>query len=285
MSGFGGARGPLTADEARRILLSGLGADTGGADTAPGAGPDERFAAYRSALAGRRLLLLLDNVRSVDQVRPLLPGGSSAKVLVTSRNRLSGLAIRDGAALVTLDPLPPADSAALLRRSIRSGGGGEVPDDVLTEVAELCGHLPAALRAAAVRIASAGARTVRDLLTEGNPLDFLDAEADAAVSLRAALSSSLRALSPQAAQAFVALGRSDGESFDTSTAVRLTGVGRTEALGRLNQLVRAHLLERDAHGGFAMNRLVHAYARELVGAAPRSSVNRGWWPPSESCPN
>lgn len=269
MSGGPRPEGALTAEEARRILLGGLGVED---RSGSAAGPEERFAAYRSALAGRRVLLLLDNVLSADQVRPLLPGGSSWNVLVTSRSRMSGLAVKDGAGLMTLGPLAPEESVVLMERVIRRAGGMPVERGTLRAIAALCGHLPAALRVGAVRLATMGAGAVEAVLRAGNPLDFLDAEIDRAESIRADMSVALGALSPKAERLFVALGRAEEAHFDAAEAARLAGAPSDSVLGVLDELVRANLIEPGAHGRFRMNRLIHAYARERASAEPRSAV-------------
>src|SRR5208282_6817712 len=106
---------------------------------------------YRSLLSGRRMLVVLDNAATAEQIRPLLPGTAGCLALVTSRNRLSGLVARDGARRLTLDVLPPAEAVALLARII---GGESVAAEsaAVSTLARLCGWLPLALRIAADRV-------------------------------------------------------------------------------------------------------------------------------------
>jgi len=108
---------------------------------------DERAAAYRSLLDGRRILIVLDNAATVEQVRPLLPGTPSALVVVTSRDALVGLVARDGARRLDLDLLPPEDAVALLRALI--GGRVVAEPDAAAALAGQCARLPLALRVAA----------------------------------------------------------------------------------------------------------------------------------------
>ncbi|MGH3886814.1 MAG: NB-ARC domain-containing protein, partial [Pseudonocardiaceae bacterium] len=108
---------------------------------------DERAAAYRSLLNGRRVLVVLDNAATVEQVRPLLPGSASCLVVVTSRDSLAGLVARHGARRLDLDPLPPEDAVALLRALI--GGRIDTEPEAAATLAQQCVRLPLALRVAA----------------------------------------------------------------------------------------------------------------------------------------
>ncbi|MBB5082130.1 AfsR/SARP family transcriptional regulator [Nonomuraea endophytica] len=122
----------------------------------------ERTALYRSMLVGRRLLVVLDNAHSADQVRPLLPGSGTCRVIVTSRKRLSGLVVQEGARPLALEVLQPADARLLLRRI---AGRRRVEDDgdELSTLAELCDRLPLALRIAAAKLAVGSAWSLGEL--------------------------------------------------------------------------------------------------------------------------
>ena len=115
---------------------------------------DERAAEYRSLLAGRRMLVILDNARESEQVRPLLPGTTSAVTLVTSRDALAGLVSRNGAQRLEVDPLPETDAGALLRTLI--GARVDAEPDAAEALAARCCRLPLALRIAAELVAAAG---------------------------------------------------------------------------------------------------------------------------------
>jgi DNA-binding SARP family transcriptional activator len=143
---------------------------------------DERAAVYRTTLADRRLLVVLDNARDPDHVRPLLPGPSPAEVLVTSRDDLRGLVATHGVHRITLGPLSPADSVELLTGVLGPGD--------FTELADLCDHLPLALRIAAANLSARPQQTVAELvatLRTGDRLAELSVAGDPTVGVRAAL--------------------------------------------------------------------------------------------------
>jgi hypothetical protein len=135
---------PVGADVVLDRFLRDLGVS---AEAIP-ANLDERAALFRSLTAGRRILIVLDNAAEIGQVRPLIPGGTGPFVIVTSRNQLAGLAVRDGARRIRLDIFQESDAVALLRRVTQSGGRRDAPAD-MTELARLCARLPLALRVAA----------------------------------------------------------------------------------------------------------------------------------------
>ena len=122
---------------------------------------DERAAAYRTLLEGRRMLVVLDNARAVEQVRPLLPGSPSSLVLVTSRESLAGLVARHGARRLDLDTLPQQEAVALLRALI--GDRAEAEPDATAMLARQCARLPLALRVAAELAAASPEMTVAEL--------------------------------------------------------------------------------------------------------------------------
>ncbi|GLU50030.1 AfsR/SARP family transcriptional regulator [Nocardiopsis ansamitocini] len=260
MRGFSENSAPLTATDAKEILLGGLGISVpAGMDT----DPQQQAGFYRSALAGRRLLIVLDNVRFVEQVRPLLPGGSSCLVLVTSRNRLSGLAVRDGASLITLDGLCEWDAVAVMEEVIVRGGGTPPSYERLGAIARMCGYVPVALCAAAEKIATSGPDPVEEMIVQDGLLELLDLGSDPLTSIRSALLSSYRTLSPQAARMLLALGRADTPDFDLSAAAKLACTNSPETWRGLNLLNRSSLVQQGTDGRFRMNALVRAYARAL----------------------
>ena len=161
-------------------------------------GDDERAAAYRSLLDGRRMLVLLDNAASVEQVRPLLPGCPSCLVLVTSRDSLAGLVARHGARRIDLDILPQSDALGLLRALI--GDRVDAEPDAAAALAAQCARLPLALRVAAELAAgsqeSSLAELAGELADEQRRLDLLDAGGDARTAIRGVFSWSYRHLPP-----------------------------------------------------------------------------------------
>lgn len=254
---------PVTADQALRRFLRALG-------VAPGDMPqdtDDAAALYRSLLADRRLLVLLDNAATAGQVRPLLPGSGSSLVLVTSRSRLESLAVRDGARRITLGTLPAPEAVALLR-AVTHGYRPESDEDKLTELAQHCAYLPLALRIAAERAASRPYlgldELIGDLRDESALWDTLSTGNDEADTVRSVFAWSYRALSPPSARLFRLLGLHPGPEFSLSAAAAAGGLapGRTRQV--LDDLVGAHLLEQTAPDRFQFHDLLRAYAAGLV---------------------
>jgi DNA-binding SARP family transcriptional activator/Tfp pilus assembly protein PilF len=256
---------PLAPAEVLAGFLRALGAD--GADIPPG--QDERAARFRSLLAGKRMLIVLDNASSAEQVRPLLPGAPACVTIVTSRDSLAGLVARAGAARLEVDLLPLADAVRLLRDLI--GPRAAADPDSVTELAGLCARLPLALRVAAelaaARPQAALAGLVAELADQRRRLDLLDAAGDPRTAVRAVLSWSYRHLAPAAARTFRLTGLHPGIAFDGYAAAALTGTGWEQAGPLLDTLSRAHLLQAAGPSRYAMHDLLRAYARELAAGA------------------
>lgn len=226
----------------------------------------ERSALYRSLLAGRRMLVVLDNAGTAEQVRPLLPATPGTLAVVTSRRRLSGLMIRDGAALVTVGPLSADDALELLgsalgRQRIAAEGAAA------RELVERCDRLPLALRIAAARLMAHVGWSLADwtkkLADERHRLCELSA-ADPDLSVEAGLSLSHRALSSGAARLFRLLGLVPGPDVEVHAAAALAGQDLPRTRRHLAELCEAHLLEEQAEGHFARTGLVRIYAGKLV---------------------
>ncbi|HEX8868407.1 MAG TPA: AAA family ATPase [Lentzea sp.] len=233
---------PVEAGEALGTLLGCLG------DEVPD-DPAVRAARYRSRLAGRRVLVVLDNALCAEQVRPLLPGTGACAVVVTSRDDLAGLVARDGAHRVGLDLLPEPDAVALLGNLLGAERVAANPEAAL--LVQRCGRLPLALRVAA-EVGVTRPDTSLAALADASGLDWLDAGGDPRTGVRAVFSWSYRRLVPEAAAVFRLLGRhSDGDLADLAPR-RL-----------LHTLVRAHLVKISS-GRFQMHRLLRAYATELA---------------------
>ena len=252
---------PMTATDALAGFLRALGVP--GQDI-----PDEieeRARLYRSRLAGRRMLVLLDNARDGDQVRPLLPGYPGCVVVVTSRDVLAGLVAADGARRLDLDVLPQADAVGLLRSLI--GPSADQDLGAVMELAGLCARLPLALRIAAELAAARPAAPLAELVAElaADRLDLLDAGEDRA-DVRAVFSWSLRQLPAEVAGAFALLGLHPGEDVDVRAAAALTGTSARQARRTLRQLHRAGLLQAVGSGRYGMHDLLRAYAREQAAA-------------------
>ncbi|MGX1757855.1 BTAD domain-containing putative transcriptional regulator [Streptomyces lydicus] len=226
----------------------------------------ERSALYRSLLTGRRMLVVLDNAGTAEQVRPLLPATPGTLAVVTSRRRLSGLMIRDGAALVTVGPLPADDALELLGSALgRQRIAAE--DAAARELIERCDRLPLALRIAAARLMAHVGWSLADwtkkLADERHRLCEL-AAADPDLSVEAGLSLSYRALSSGAARLFRLLGLVPGPDVEVHAAAALAGQDLPRTRRHLAELCEAHLLEEQAGGHFARTGLVRIYAGRLV---------------------
>ncbi|WP_406347500.1 winged helix-turn-helix domain-containing protein [Streptomyces sp. NBC_00144] len=261
LRGFAPADLVSTAGEALRSFLHALGVP---ARRVP-VGVDEQTALYRSLLAERRILIVLDNARSPQHVRPLLPGGSDSLVIVTSRSFLQSLVATEGAHPLVLGPLS-ADEAreALVRRL----GGRRVMDEpeATDTIIRLCGSLPLALAVVAARAATRPGLPLASVAAElGGRRINLDAltDADPRTDIRSVFSWSCDNLSAEAAQLFRLLPVHPGPSFSVLAAANLAGlpVGKTGEL--LAELVRAHLLNGTATHRYGFHDLVHAYADEL----------------------
>jgi hypothetical protein len=261
----GGCPGPPGPGEVLGWLLRALGADGGGLPP----GVDQRAALYRSALAGRRVLVVLDDAAGEAQVRPLLPGSAGCAVLVTSRARLGGL---EGAARVDLGPLGPAAARQLLGRIVGAGRVAAEPA-AAAELARLCGYLPLAVRVAGARLAARPhwrlGQLVDRLADERGRLDQL-AYRDLAV--RPSLARSYQALDPAARALFGRLGLLGAPEVAAWVAAALLDLPAGPAGEAADRLVDAHLLEvagRDGGGQvrYRLPGLAGLYARECAAAA------------------
>jgi tetratricopeptide (TPR) repeat protein len=243
---------------------------------APGAaipeGLRERAARYRSLLAGRRMLLVLDNAGSAEQVRQLLPGTPTCAVLITSRDALTGLVVRDGAVRLEIERLPEAEAIGLLAGLV----GARVPAEpsAATRLAAACVRLPLALRIAAELVATRPDESLAELAHElhdaPHRLALLDA-GDPHSAVRSVFSWSYDHLSEPAAQLFRLLGVHPGADLDASAAAALVDIDLRSADRLLVELARGYLVERTGRGRFAMHDLLRAYAVELTVADPHEA--------------
>jgi tetratricopeptide (TPR) repeat protein len=222
---------------------------------------DAQAALYRSLLAGRRVLVVLDNARDTGQVRPLLPGSPGCCVLVTSRNRLTGL-IADGARPLAVGLLTDPDARLMLARRLGEARVAAQPHAV-EEIIGGCARLPLALSIVAARAAAhpefpltALAGELRD--AEGS-LQALDA-GEAASNVTAVFSWSYQQLSDPAARLFRLLGLHPGPDITASAAASLAAVPLTSARPLLAELARACLITEHAPGRFTFHDLLRAYA-------------------------
>jgi DNA-binding SARP family transcriptional activator/tetratricopeptide (TPR) repeat protein len=224
----------------------------------------ERAARYRSLLAGRRMLIMIDNAADAGQVRPLLPGSPSCLTVVTSRDALPGLVARDGARRLDLGLLPPGDAVGLLRELI--GDRVDAEPDTAVRLAGYCARLPLALRVAAERAAAAPGVSLADVASElagqQERLDLLDAAGDRLTAVRAVFSWSLRHLDDPAVRAFRLLGLHPGAHVDVYATAALAGTTLRRARWLLHRLAGAHLIEPAGPGRYGMHDLLRAYAAD-----------------------
>jgi hypothetical protein len=247
LRGFDPAGPPMTPGEAIRIFLDALGVP---AAQLP-ASLDAQTGLYRSLLAGRRMLVLLDNARGVGQVRPLLPASPGCLVLVTSRSQLTGLAAAEGARPMALDLLTGGEAHELLAARLGDERLAAEPAAV-QELIGLCARLPLALAIAAARAASQPALPLAALAAKlrdaGGRLDALDV-GDTAASVRAVFSWSYQQLDAAAARMFQLLGLHPGPGIGVPAAASLAALPPRQARAVLAGLTRAHLLAEPAPAG------------------------------------
>jgi len=253
---------PVAAADALAGFLRALG--VAGQDIP--AETDERSALYRSLLAGRRMLIVLDNAGSAEQVRPLLPGAPPSAVVVTSRDSLAGLVVRDGARRLDLGLLPLADAISLLQALI--GDRAHAEPEAAKMLAGQCSRLPLALRLAAELATARPAVPLTDLVSEladeQRRLNQLDIEGDPRTAVRAVFSWSYQHLETGDAKAFRLLGLHTGPRLDRYEAAALTDTSLERADQALAALTRAHLIQPAGAGRHHMHDLLRAYARELA---------------------
>ncbi|TDT98258.1 DNA-binding SARP family transcriptional activator [Streptomyces sp. 846.5] len=261
LQGFGEAGSVIDPSVAVRGFLTALGVEP---ERLPADLPGQA-ALYRSLLAGRRVLILLDNARDAEQVRPLIPGSPRCLVLITSRNRMSAL-IAAGARLLPLGPLPAADARQALTLRLgtaRTAADPAAVDDIIT----LCGALPLGLALVAARAAAHPGFPLSAIAAElRHTHGTLDAftNPDSSADIRSVFSWSYHALTPEAARLFRLLALHPGPDITRPAAASLAArpTGQTREL--LDELAHAHLLTEHAPGRFAPHDLLRTYAGELA---------------------
>jgi tetratricopeptide (TPR) repeat protein len=264
LRGYDPSDGPVEPAETIRGFLEALGVS---AAQLP-ASRQAQAGLYRSLLAGKQMLILLDNARDPGQVRPLLPGAPGCLVLVTSRSQMTGLAAADGARLITLDLLSEDEARALLARRL---GAGRVTADpgAADGLLALCAGLPLAINIAAARAAARPGRPLGELTAglagESSRLDALDT-GEAATSVRAVFSWSYQSLGQPAARMFRLLSLHPGPDITAAAAASLAGTSAGHATGILRDLAAAHLITEHAPARFTFHDLLRAYAAEQAAA-------------------
>ena len=249
---------PRIVDEVLEEFLTALGVQI---DVIP-AGLEARAKLYRSVLADRRVMVVLDNAADSQQLEPLMPASSGCGVVVTSRKRITGLAMR-GDRRITLGPMSEDESITLLRKVIGADRAAAEPDAVRA-LADRCGHLPLALRIAAERVAThphhSVSLLVEELATEEQRLDGLST--DDSVAVKTVFSWSYRDLSADAARMFRLLGLHSGSHLSTGAAAALADQPLMRARRLLDRLTAVHLLEGLGSDRYRMHDLLRVYAAE-----------------------
>ena len=260
LRGFSPDSDPLAPLTAVRGFLDALGADsTGTLD-----GLDELAARYRSRVAGKRMLIVLDNAATAEQVAPLLPGTSSCTVLITSRNTLNALLHRYGANHISLAVLDNEEARALL--AFRLGDARLTAEpDATAALIRACGRYPLALAIIASRAQTDPGLPLAEVATELGDcgLDALD-DADPMASLPEVLSWSFNALTPEQRTTFALLGIAPGTDISLRAAANLTAFPPAQTRKILRQLVDASLLTRHAPDRYVMHDLVRDYATGIA---------------------
>lgn len=261
LRGFDPSGTPVTVAEAMRGFLEAL-------DVLPDQMPtslEAQAGLYRSLLSQRRVLVVLDNARDADQVRPLLPGASSCMVLVTSRDQLTGLATA-GAHPVRVELLDDAEAHSLLGARLGASRIAAEPA-VIDEIIALCAHLPLALAVVAARAVTnprfSLATLAGQLRDARGSLDEF-AGTDPATDPRAVFSWSYHHLSAPAARLFRLLGLHSGPDIGIRAAASLAGLAVGKVRPLLTELAQTHLVAEPMPSRYACHDLLHAYAAELA---------------------
>jgi tetratricopeptide (TPR) repeat protein/DNA-binding XRE family transcriptional regulator len=261
LRGFEAAVPPVHPGEAIRVFLDALAVPTHRIPV----GLAEQVGLYRSLVADRRILVVLDNARDSEQVRPLLPGGDAGRVVITSRNRLLGLVASEGARPLPLGTMDAGDADELLRRRLGSGRVDREPE-AAAEIVARCGGLPLALALVAARVAAHPRVTLQELALElqgVTPLDSMTTGQDQATDLRQVFSRSYATLSAQGQAMFQMLGLHPGPQIAAATAASMANQSLEETRRILVELHDAGLVTEIAPGSYTLHDLLHAYAREL----------------------
>jgi transcriptional regulator with XRE-family HTH domain len=271
LGGFGPSGRPVKPAVALNGFLDGLGA---GAERIPHS-LEARAALYRSLVADRRMLIVLDNAGDVEQVRPLLPGSPGCLVLVTSRARLAGLAVRGNAELLPLDVFSEAEARELL--AVRLGAGRVAGEpDAVSELIGLCAGLPLAVAIAAARAAAHPRFPLAGLAAElrdpARRLDGLDT-GDAATSVRARVSWSYQRLAELPARMLRLLAVHPGPVITADAAASMAGIPLIQAQQTLLALADANLITEHLPGRYGLHDLLRAFAAEQAQAGGNGHDN------------
>jgi hypothetical protein len=256
LRGYSAHERPMEPGVALEEFLGALGVPANGIP----AGLERSSALFRSLVADRKLLVVLDNAASAEQVRPLLPAAPGCVVVITSRERLSSVVGQR----VTLGAMTLIDSVALVRRVIGDERADAEPDAV-TDLAVRCGFLPLALRIAAERVVAQPHYLVRDLVEELDADGRLDVLSTFdSIAVRTVFHWSYRRLDADCARMFRLLGLHRGPHIDAGAAAASAGLPVPAARVLLDRLAAVHLVQSLGRDRYELHDLLREYAAELV---------------------
>ena len=253
---------PLAATDALSRFLRALGVTV---DHIPHE-VDEQSTLLRTLLAGRKVILVLDNAASPEHVRPLLPADSSCAVLITSRSNLPGLTALNGARRLPVDIVSPAAATTLISKIVGADRVAAEPAAAV-DLAATCGFLPLSLRIAATNLAISSGLSISEYVRElksGSRLDAMAIEGDDQAAVRLAFDLSYSTLKPTLSHFFRMLSLIPGPDFDVRAAAALTDVGQAQAQRMVAALVSANLLGENGSGRYAFHDLIKEFAAERL---------------------
>ena len=258
---------PLDPQEALELMLRALGVPT---NRLP-AGIEARAGMYRSLLAHRRMLVVLDNAHSEAQVSPLLPGSGASRTLITSRRRLTGLLHQ--AHSLSIDVLPLADAVSLFTRISTPQRLSAEPPELVEEIVELCGRLPLAIRLAGVRLRDRPFWTLRHIRQRLGDLRWRLSELYAGEhSVAAAFNLSVAGLDPDRRRVLTMLVLHPGAIIELNAAAALAGLTIPVADRMLEEFVDAHLVRQTAPDRYELHNLMRAFILERAQAEDQQDV-------------
>lgn len=263
LRGFDPGGRVMSSDDALSTLLASLGEQN-----LPEHSLEARAARYRTVLSGRRMLILLDNARDAEQVRPLLPATRGSLVIVTSRNRMASLVAREGARYIQLDRLNDAESFEFLTNRLDRARAAEV--DSVHDIVAACAGLPLALAIVAARAALNPQLPLRVIAVQlATPSDALDvlSTVEQGDDLRSVFSWSYRSLDPESARTFRILTAHPGQEMSLPSLASAAGIDRANTRLRLDALVAANLLQEPKPERFSVHDFLRAYGGELLDQA------------------
>jgi tetratricopeptide (TPR) repeat protein/DNA-binding XRE family transcriptional regulator len=261
LRGFGPSEAPMTPGEAVRVFLDALQIP---ADRLPQT-VEGQLGLYRSLLAGKRMLVILDNARDVAQVRPLLPGSPICRVVVTSRSQLTGLTALEAARPLILDVLSSAEARQLLQHRLGAEGLATEPGPT-GQIISSCAHLPLALCVIAARVAMTPDPSLAQVAADLAARKDLDAFADSGdpvADVRVAFSWSYRQLAPDAARVFRLAGLHPGPDLERYAVAALADMTEDQAGRILEVLALACMIRAAGPGRHGLHDLLRSYAHEL----------------------